>query len=230
VLEEPPPRNLILLVTSRPGELLDTLVSRCHAIRFRDLAAEEIVPLLRERAGWARKKGSRKDNPVYEQTPPSEEEAVLATALAQGSLTRAAQLAAEDVIQLRDQALAFLRTQPGDPHLHVAVEELDRRMGAGEKDDGPDRRSVERVIDFGLLWLLDLLRAATGSGLPLANRDKEAEIRRAAGMLDVAEIRRRVDVLERAREALRGNVYRPLVLYPMLFGLRPGAAAVKSAR
>jgi DNA polymerase-3 subunit delta' len=221
VLEEPPPRNLLILVTPRPGELLDTIVSRCHTVRFADLPRDEIAALLRERGGYARKKGSRKDNPVYVQDPPDEDEAALAAALAQGSLTRAAQLVEEDVVKLRDEALAFLRLRPGDPELHVAVEELDRRMGLGGKDDSgaADRRSVERLVDFGLLWLLDVLRAATGSGIPPANRDREIEIAKLARGLPVAEIRRRVEVLERARAALRGNVYRPLVLYPLLHSL-----------
>jgi DNA polymerase-3 subunit delta' len=219
VLEEPPPRNLFVLATSRPGELPDTILSRCQTVRFRDLSEAEIVDLLLERGGWSRRKGSRKDKPAYDRTPPDRSAAVLGAALAQGSLTRAAQLVEEDVVKLRDEALAFLRLRPGDPRLHVGVEELDRRMGTGDKDDGPDRRSIERVIDFGLLWIQDVLRAATGSDLPFANRDKEAEIRRSAQALGLAEIRRRVDVLENARAALHGNVYRPLVLYPLLHSL-----------
>ncbi len=42
VLEEPPPTSHLILVTSRPAMLLPTIRSRCQAIRFSPLTADEI--------------------------------------------------------------------------------------------------------------------------------------------------------------------------------------------
>lgn len=212
VLEEPPPDNLLVLTTERPGDLLDTIVSRCQSVRFDALPEETIVSLLLERGGPVDKKGNR--------TPPAEEAAAVAAALAGGSLTVAAGLIEEDVAAIRDEALAFLTQIPGDPGLHKAVANLDDLLGSSASKTGKgDRRAIELVVDIGMLWLTDLLRAASGSDLPPVNRDRAAQIKKEAAGLGVSEIRRRMEVLESARAALRGNVYRPLVLYPLVHGL-----------
>jgi DNA polymerase-3 subunit delta' len=218
VLEEPPPHNLLVLTTERPGDLPDTIVSRCQAVRFDALAEERIVSLLMERGGPVDKKGNR--------TPPEEGAAVIAAALAGGSLTAAAGLIEEDVAAIRDEALRFLSQVPGDPGLHEAVATLDALMGSGSPKTGKgDRRVIELVVDIGILWLTDLLHAAAGSDLPPVNRDREAQIRKEAAQVTVDGIRRRLEVLEGARAALRGNVYRPLVLYPLVHGLAAAGEA-----
>jgi DNA polymerase-3 subunit delta' len=192
VLEEPPPDNLLVLCTSNPGAMLDTIMSRCQGLRFRDLSEDEIVELLVEREGAGA--GAAR----------------LAAALGQGSLTRAAALAAEDVVALRDQAVAVLSIPPDDPRSHEAVREL-----AATKD----REVIHRLLDFGLLWQSDLLRVLTGSDVPPANRDREALLREQASGLDVAEVRRRVAAIDAARRAMAGNVYLPLVIRGLLEGL-----------
>ena len=217
VLEEPPPNNLVILTAERKGELLDTIVSRCQSVRFRDLSETQIADLLVERGGEWDEKGTH--------TPVPREAAVLAAALAGGSLTRAQDLVVNDVVEIRNEALRFLSLRPGDPDFHKAVADLDKNLGFVSGEDGKpkglksDRRSIELVLDFGILWLGDLLRAATGSSLPLINQDRKAEIQEQAARFSVEEIRRRSTVLDDARSALRGNVYRPLVLYPLLHGL-----------
>lgn len=212
VLEEPPPQNLLILTAERPGELLDTIVSRCHSLRFDNLPEETVTRLLLERGGTWDRKGKH--------TPPTENAAALAAALAGGSLSRGAELVQEDVVALRDEAMAFLDLKPGNPDLYDAVAHLDQILGdTGGTKTQADRRAIEAVVDFGMLWLGDLLRVSTGSDVPLANRDREADLRAQAGSIPIHEILRRTEVLAEARAALRGNVYRPLVLFPMLHGL-----------
>jgi DNA polymerase III subunit delta' len=224
VLEEPPAGNLIVLTTHRPGSLPDTIASRCQSVRFRDLSEEEIVSILLQRSGWKSERPRKtKNNPepeaAWTQHAPDPQAAALAAALAGGSLSRAALLLEDDVVTQRNRALEILSLAPGDPELYAAVENLDEALAPQTESESADRRSVERLIDFGLLWLADLLRIVSGSTLPLANRDREAELRGQAAGLDVSEIGRRVALFEEARAALRGNVYRPLVLYPLLNAL-----------
>lgn len=218
VLEEPPPDNLLILTTSRPGDLPDTIVSRCQTVRFRDLSEEEIVDLVAERGLW---KPPARRGQEWARAEIASGAPALAAALARGSLTRAVEfLEEENVVARRDAALEFLELRSGDPNLAEAIRELEKSGSESRKSEpGQDRRVVERVLDFGLLWLADLLRAASGSDLPLANRDREAEVRALAARLTVADIHRMTGVLESARAALRGNVYRPLVLYPVVLGL-----------
>ena len=224
VLEEPPPGNLILLTTHRPGALPDTIASRCQTVRFRDLSEETIVSTLRARAGWTSERPRKtKNNPepeaIWTQHAPDSQAASLAASLSGGSVSRAARLLEDDVIAQRARALEILALGPGTVDLYEAVERLDEQLAPRGESEGADRRAVERLIDFGLLWLADLLRVISGSNLPLANRDREAELRAQAARIDLAEIRRRVTLFEEAREALRGNVYRPLVVYPLVCAL-----------
>ncbi len=213
VLEEPPPGNLLILTTHRPTGLLDTIVSRCQAVRFRDLLEEEIAALLVERlteaagAEGAPGRGRRK---AAAAAPPQPRAAGLAAALARGSLTHAASLLEEDVVAGRDVALRHLELRPGDPGLYEGIEELVALR---------DRAAVARLLDFGVLWAQDLLRAATGSAVPLSNRDREAAVRAEAAGIAVAAIRRRVRALEEARRAMEGNVYLPLVLHRLALEL-----------
>jgi DNA polymerase-3 subunit delta' len=43
VIEEPPPRSLLLLVTHSPGRLIPTIRSRCRMLMLRPLAAEDVA-------------------------------------------------------------------------------------------------------------------------------------------------------------------------------------------
>ncbi len=218
VLEEPPEHNLIVLTTSRPRELLDTIVSRCQSVRFRDLTEPELAGILMERAQIAEPVEGRKRKKSYR--APTGNEAALASALARGSLSRAAAFLDEDVIELRDKAVALLRLTPGDPRLQELLAEL---HGAR------DRNLLERVLDFALLWQGDLLRALTQADVPLANRDREDQVRAEAQSTTVDAIRRRVESLEQARIAIRGNVYVPLLLLNLSQALAGRTAAVIEA-
>jgi len=189
VLEEPPPDNLIILTTSKPGALLDTIVSRCQAVRFRDLAEDDMVTLLGERVDA------------------EERSAVLAAGLSRGSLSRAASYLEEGVIEPRDTAVEFLSLSPEDPRASIAVEELARAR---------DRIAVGKIIDFGLLWQADLLRLVTGSDVALANRDREDDLRAEAAGLDAGAVHRRIAALEEARRAMEGNVFLDLVLHHLI--------------
>jgi DNA polymerase-3 subunit delta' len=92
VLEEPPPRAVLLLVCSAPGRLPATLRSRCRLLRLAALGDAEMEALLAR----------------YLPDLPPEERARLA-ALAEGSPGRALRLAAEEgvaIAALVDEVLA----------------------------------------------------------------------------------------------------------------------------
>lgn len=48
VLEEPPGRSLIILVTDKPGRLLKTVVSRCKVVRFSPVRREVLFEVLKK--------------------------------------------------------------------------------------------------------------------------------------------------------------------------------------
>ena len=51
ILEEPPPETLFLLVSHRPGGLLPTIKSRCHAVALRPLSDADVRRVLGEQPG-----------------------------------------------------------------------------------------------------------------------------------------------------------------------------------
>lgn len=52
-LEEPPPDSVIMLIASRPSELLPTMLSRCQRLGFKPLAYDDLKAHLTERLGFA---------------------------------------------------------------------------------------------------------------------------------------------------------------------------------
>ena len=95
VLEEPPSTTKIILVTSFPGQLLPTILSRCQTFRFRPLPPESIIRLL-------------KHNTDLDQVE-------LRAAFAGGSFGRALNLDVDAIREKRDSVLglliAFLKEQ-----------------------------------------------------------------------------------------------------------------------
>src|SRR3954469_821607 len=88
-LEEPTPSSVFILVTARPDMLLATVLSRCPQLRFRPLAVTDIVTALIARGR-------------------SEADAHAVAATADGSLGRALQASAGDLIESRELARSVL--------------------------------------------------------------------------------------------------------------------------
>ena len=90
-LEEPPPTTHLILVTSRPDSLLQTIRSRCQMIRFAPVSVDEMVPLL-----------------VSEGK--SSEDARLAARVSGGSVGRALAMDIGEFRAARDAMLAVIRS------------------------------------------------------------------------------------------------------------------------
>jgi DNA polymerase-3 subunit delta' len=112
VLEEPPPRSLLILVSHAPGRLLPTIRSRCRRLTLRPLDAADVA-----RAA-ATALGRQQGDP----------DLVRAAEAAEGSVSRALALAGGPLLALRDQMVALLDKLPAtDPRaLHALGEGLDR--------------------------------------------------------------------------------------------------------
>ncbi|MEE8393760.1 MAG: DNA polymerase III subunit delta' [Rhodospirillales bacterium] len=93
VLEEPPPRALLLLVSHAPGRLLATIRSRCRRLQLKPLAENEVAGLVRE----------------YLPDLTAGEIGELA-GLAEGSIGRALGLAKEGGVELYRDLMAILNT------------------------------------------------------------------------------------------------------------------------
>lgn len=114
ILEEPPKRAVLLLVSDNPGRLLPTIRSRCRTLSLKPLDDAIIIKLLQRYI-----------------TDISENNRTILLALANGSIGRALELAAGDGVELYKSILRLLDDLPkiDSEALHGFAERM-ARMGA----------------------------------------------------------------------------------------------------
>jgi DNA polymerase III subunit delta' len=224
VLEEPPADAVIVLLSARPDELPETVLSRCHVVTFQPLAEQFVADTL---AG--------------EGVDPSR--ALLAARLASGNLGRARRLATGGGLAFRDVGAEVIRLSATGPRgaldaADVVLEAaeayrkglkdqlevdlapfLDERGRPEEAYRGAIRRLEERhkrrvrraerdYVDWVLLGVSSLLRdrivADVGGGGELAiNLDVRPERGQTRGLReDLAASARGLAAIEEARAAL----------------------------
>lgn len=137
ILEEPPAHTMFFLLCRDPGELLQTIVSRCQVLRFAPLSDEELVGFLGERA-------------------PADREGLLAWS--EGALERAELLLAEEgALALRREACECL----------LELWECSPRIpsrGAGWVEKIEDDAPSQIVVDTWEVLLRDLAFVRAGAG------------------------------------------------------------------
>ena len=137
ILEEPPQRSLLLLVSHAPGRELPTIRSRCRRLLLRPLEIPDV-----ERA-LAAATGLTANDPELRQ----------AAAAAEGSVGRAVNLLDGSALALRQRILELLGQLPDpDPRaLH----------GLGEAIGGTDPKTLEAFMDTVNGWLSTRIGAGT---------------------------------------------------------------------
>jgi DNA polymerase-3 subunit delta' len=129
VLEEPPERALLLLVSHSAARVLPTLRSRCRILNLRPLAEADVGAALAAVTG----------------TAANDPDIAAAAAAAEGSVARALAFLDEGTLELRRQALDLLDRLPA----------LDARAlhALGEALAGTDTAPLSAFIDTVNVWL-----------------------------------------------------------------------------
>jgi len=239
-LEEPPSFVHLLLLTSRLGEVMPTIVSRCQLVRFDPLAPERIAADLS--AGG-------------ELSGTEAEHARACARLALGDAARAALLAGEQGAELRASAEDFVRQAlAGDTAARpwVRLLELARAAGARageqamqrvagelellpakerkrhEREAGDTRRRVERrartaTLDLLLglveLWLRDLLCLHEGAPELIHALDRRSTLEADAADRDPARLREGIERVADTRLRLALHVSEELALEALAYRL-----------
>ena len=138
VLEEPPERSLLLLVSHATSRVPATLRSRCRIVAMRPLSETDVVAAVA--AATSR--------------PPNDAEIIAASAAAEGSVARALALLDGDALELRQQALALLDRLPklDSGALHAL----------GEAIAGTDPQPLAAFVDTVNAWLSHRLDGGNG--------------------------------------------------------------------
>ena len=199
VLEEPPERTVIILLSSRPQALPPTVLSRCQVFTFRPLPVREVEEVLVREAKLA---------------PEVAGEVAL---LSGGSPGRALELARGDFAELRRRACGL----PGMLRQSPVLEVFRQAALLAE-----DREKALTFLDLLEAWLRDLLvwRETSAERL-LINRDRVSLVRQEAAAYRRRDLVGLLKQVGATKELLRANANTRLaleVLFLRLAGARAG--------
>ncbi|HEX3441819.1 MAG TPA: DNA polymerase III subunit delta' [Pseudolabrys sp.] len=137
VLEEPPPRTLLLLISHAPGRELPTIRSRCRRLLLRPLDTSDVARALADATGRAA----------------DDAEVATAAAASDGSVARALQLLDEAALALRQRVLDLFTQLPNpDPRALHAL---------GDALGGTDPQILATFMDLVNDWLSSRLADVT---------------------------------------------------------------------
>lgn len=182
LLEEPPPRTVFVLTTSRPDQLLPTIVSRCQRLRFDPLRPDAVEEALVEREDV------------------DAERAAMLARMADGSYGRALSLTENEHL-MASRALMLDYVRAG---FIRDVDALNEHI-SDIQDMGRER--VKGVLRLLLRWIRDLmLYRAQGDEAPIVNIDQAEAIARFCKNLPDADLEVMVELVEQAIELIERNV------------------------
>jgi DNA polymerase III subunit delta' len=232
-LEEPPRFVHLILISSEPEALLETISSRCQPVQFAPLPAEVLEAELAA-------------------APTGDVEGIAAAArLAAGDLERARLLLGERGAELRaetERCLAAARRgevasapwrqllegaeAAGEEAEAATREALEAEAEAGLKRSAKEiadeakrvgRRRRTEILDLALelcaAWLRDLAALGSGAEEVVFNRDRLVELRAQATDLDPGAARRGAELAQETRRGLDLNVSEELALEALFFRL-----------
>ncbi len=204
-LEEPSGDTMLILTTAHREALLPTILSRCQNVRLDPLRQEEIREALVSRNGVDAAR------------------AELVARLANGSYTRALALLDDDLLQQRQEVVAFIRSAlaTGAVQVSGAVDALAETR---------NRDTVEQFLTLMLMWFRDALVLARGG--TVINLDQQDDVRRFLERFPAADLLQVLAEVERAISLVDRNVYIKLVLLRLAVRLKalilPGASGVRT--
>ncbi len=197
ILEEPPPDVTVVLITSQPYALLDTVRSRCQELRFHALVPEILGAWLQARTGC------------------TDQTARAVAMLADGRPARALRLLDEEQQALRARVLSAAQ----------AAEERDWFQAAqGVAQDFAD---LSEVVDVWLTWYRDLVILSHGAPAELLfNADRVADLQSALARESRESALDKYQAVLAAATRLGQNVNPQLVLEVLMLHLsRPAGSA-----
>jgi DNA polymerase III subunit delta' len=235
-LEEPPPFVHLILLTSEPDGLLETIASRCQIVDFAPLPAEVVEAQLAA---------------TPEAAGASPEQIAAASRLAAGDPERARLLLSPVGRELRGEVETILTatladelssapwrrllddaTKAGEEAEGAAREALEEDSQAGIKRTAKDiadgakragRRRRTEILDLGLeltaLWLRDLAALAAGAEEVVFDRDRLDILRAQAAKVNPAWARSGAAAVQDTRRGLDLNVSEELALEALFYRL-----------
>ncbi len=215
-LEEPPPKNILILKVTEPLDLFPTIVSRCQKVPFQPLSARDIkIWLIKNR-------------------DLNEETATLLARISEGSLGRALRMYEGDFLEKRTAWLSKLMQLPGfskEEALNMALEcaEEDRKKGLDFPASG-EAGMLDMLSVWGN-WYRDLLLLQVGgSNDLLINIDFSNQLKKNGESFTVENLIDSIMAVHQARLDIRRMRNATLVMEHMVLRLNGLAGKNKGVR
>ena len=189
LLEEPPQNHILILTASNIAGLVSTIPSRCKIFRFYSLSQDNIYRFLRLRDF-------------------DDEEAILFSHMAMGSIGRAVAFKEKDIRTRRDKVL-------NDFFLRKGVLLRENVLNEEVSED------IEENLYIFLCWYRDLLVAKwTKERSRLLNIDRYEEIFSYAGRFSKDRLEQALLTIIKTIENVRGNINPKIALFNMAVELQ----------
>ncbi|MBN2515083.1 MAG: DNA polymerase III subunit delta' [Deltaproteobacteria bacterium] len=195
-LEEPNPSNTLILVTSRPYQLPETIISRCQKIRFDPIRKDAIESFLEKEAFLDRKSAS-----------------ILASS-SRGSIGRA--------LEMMEQSYITFKSEMIDKVINWDKAHDPLSCFSFIDDFGDGRQVIAERLDILRDWYRDILiYKETGDPEYLINQDIMDSTKDLSEKLSGEDILNRIQAINRAYRAIEQNANKQLTLELMMFKLLP---------
>jgi DNA polymerase-3 subunit delta' len=191
MLEEPPPRTILILVATHTSDLLPTIVSRCQQIRFKPISRKQLEAVLVERHGL------------------DPGEAMIISTMAGGSMSRALNMHRTHWVSRRNWIIREMAALSPGP--------VNRLMAFSEKLS-TNKDTLQDSLDVMKTWLRDLV---VGRMNPerIVNQDLAPEIQQDAHKMNIPELLDRIDTIQATQNAIQSGTNLRLTLEAMVLKL-----------
>ena len=196
-LEEPPPHTVLILIAARPQVLAPTVRSRCFALGFGPLRAEDLARLLESHGFDA-------------------QEALARAALAEGRPGKAIELDLEALRERREKLLDGLERL-------ASRRDIGALQALAAAFAGKDEPALQTNLELLAALLRDAARCASGDGDEvLVHADLADRLSRLGRTLGAERSAALVASVDRLRDQLRFNLNRTLVAESVLAAVAGG--------
>lgn len=196
VLEEPPPRTILLLTAPQVSDLLPTVISRCQHIRFNPLSEKSLAGML-----------------VQKQRIDPDQAAVFAS-MANGSYRRAAAMVDSDWLARRRWLLEAGGLEcPASRSSYPIHRQLAFAEGLLQ-----NREDILASLEIMKSWYRDLVIFPWAPD-KVINKDLNARIERASREISIETLLAGIETIQSAQRAVQSNANLKLTLDTMMLRL-----------
>ncbi len=184
-LEEPASTSHIILISSRPDSLLQTVLSRCQTICFAPVETESIEEVLLNTNKF------------------SIDDAKIAARLSGGSVKRALAMDVEKFREMRERMLGVLRG------LFARRDRAMLLLTAEQMNDAKNKDDYENNLSIMLSLIRDIWTLTLGSGEEnIVNADIASELQQMSGNAETTKLSSWMNEIEQLRKSFAVNINR----------------------